>query len=315
MVEQRLKKLTPDEKIGQLIVPSFESNFLSTDSDTFETKLCASITSVVFTYSSVQPAPSVLLNPNYGTVILGRPFSAAFDQSAAGHVVSAAVEHRRLRDRCRFPHFGATSFPRQMATGAIPGRTARLAREGKRITALESRALACGNSRRSPMNSNAQPVINPVMVRTLSDRGARRRVNLRARRADDRHGQHFPGRRHRRRQPSGLPIVTLTGRDSTASSSCRPSRRSRAPRVMAAHVVLPALTQPRRRRHVRQADSTTCCGRKWVSRLVYTDSMSMDAVAKMVPPDEGAVRAMLAVPIRCCTRRIRSPRSTASRRR
>ena len=28
--------------------------------------------------------------------------------------------------------------------------------------------------------------------------------------------------------------------------------------------------------------------------LVYTDSMSMDAVAKMVPPDEGAVRAVLA---------------------
>jgi len=35
-VEQTLKKLTPDEKIGQLIVPSFESNFLSTDSDTFD---------------------------------------------------------------------------------------------------------------------------------------------------------------------------------------------------------------------------------------------------------------------------------------
>ena len=35
-VEQTRKALTPDEKIGQLIVPSYESNFLSTDSDTFE---------------------------------------------------------------------------------------------------------------------------------------------------------------------------------------------------------------------------------------------------------------------------------------
>src|SRR6185295_5828708 len=35
-VEQTMKRLSPDEKVGQLIVPSFESNFLSTDSDTFE---------------------------------------------------------------------------------------------------------------------------------------------------------------------------------------------------------------------------------------------------------------------------------------
>jgi len=49
--------------------------------------------------------------------------------------------------------------------------------------------------------------------------------------------------------------------------------------------------------------------------LVYTDSMSMDAVAKMVEPGEGAVRALLAGADQCCTRRIRSPPSTASRRR
>src|SRR5437879_2259071 len=36
-VAQTLKKLTLDERIGQLIVPSFKSNFLSTDSETFDT--------------------------------------------------------------------------------------------------------------------------------------------------------------------------------------------------------------------------------------------------------------------------------------
>ena len=35
-VADTLKKLTLDEKVGQLIVPSFESNFLSTDSDTYD---------------------------------------------------------------------------------------------------------------------------------------------------------------------------------------------------------------------------------------------------------------------------------------
>ena len=36
-VEQTVKKLTADEKVGQLIVPTFESNFISTDSETFDT--------------------------------------------------------------------------------------------------------------------------------------------------------------------------------------------------------------------------------------------------------------------------------------
>ena len=35
-VEQTMKTLTTDEKIGQLIVPVFWSNYLSTDSDTFD---------------------------------------------------------------------------------------------------------------------------------------------------------------------------------------------------------------------------------------------------------------------------------------
>ena len=65
-VEQTLKKLTPDEKIGQLIVPSFESNFLSTDSDTFDmlTRLVREYHVGGFhVFGASQPAPSVLLNP------------------------------------------------------------------------------------------------------------------------------------------------------------------------------------------------------------------------------------------------------------
>ena len=80
-VEQTLKTLTPDEKIGQLIVPSFESNFLSTDSDTFETlsRLVREYhVGGLHVFGASQPAPSVLLNSGYGTVTLGQPFSAAF---------------------------------------------------------------------------------------------------------------------------------------------------------------------------------------------------------------------------------------------
>jgi hypothetical protein len=80
-VEQTLKKLSADEKIGQLIVPTFESSFLSTDSDTFDalTRLVRHYHVGGFhVFGATVPAPSVLLNPGYGTVILGQPFSAAF---------------------------------------------------------------------------------------------------------------------------------------------------------------------------------------------------------------------------------------------
>src|SRR5258708_26882524 len=77
-VEQTLKKLTVDEKIGQLIVPSFESNFLSTDSETFD-----ALTRLVRDYHvggfhlfcAPMPAPPWLLKPGYEQAILRPPFS------------------------------------------------------------------------------------------------------------------------------------------------------------------------------------------------------------------------------------------------
>ena len=66
-VGETMKKLTRDEKIGQLIVPSFESNFLSTDSDTFEalTRLVRDYHVGGFhVFGASIPAPSVLLNPS-----------------------------------------------------------------------------------------------------------------------------------------------------------------------------------------------------------------------------------------------------------
>src|SRR4051794_9763412 len=71
-VEQTLKKLTPDEKIGQLIVPSFESNFLSTDSDTFDQLarlLPEHHLGGFHVFGPTQPAPSGLLNAGHGTVM------------------------------------------------------------------------------------------------------------------------------------------------------------------------------------------------------------------------------------------------------
>ena len=128
-VEQTLKKLTADEKIGQLIVPSFESNFLSTDSDTFDT-----LTRLVRDYhvggfhvfGASMPAPSVLLNPGYGTVILGQPFSAAFLINRLQAMSTVPLLNTAdFETGVGFRIFGATQFPRQMAMGAIRRRRRR----------------------------------------------------------------------------------------------------------------------------------------------------------------------------------------------
>ncbi len=122
-VEQTKKKLTLDEKIGQLIVPSFESNFLSTDSDTFDalTRLVREFHVGGFhVFGASQPAPSVLLNSGYGTVILGQPLSAAFLINRLQALSSVPLLNTAdFETGVGFRLFGATAFPRQMAMGAI----------------------------------------------------------------------------------------------------------------------------------------------------------------------------------------------------
>ena len=79
-VDATLKKMTLDEKVGQLLVPSFESTFLPTDSDGFEAlaKLVHEAHVGGFhVFGGSEPAPQVLLNPTYGTVTLGQPLAAA----------------------------------------------------------------------------------------------------------------------------------------------------------------------------------------------------------------------------------------------
>ena len=66
------------------------------------------------------PAPSVLLNPGYGTVILGQPFSAAFLINRLQALSAVPLLNTAdFETGVGFRIFGATQFPRQMAMGAI----------------------------------------------------------------------------------------------------------------------------------------------------------------------------------------------------
>src|SRR5436190_19592551 len=79
-VAATLKKMTLDDKVGQLLVSSFESDYLSTDSREFETLAAAVHDHHVggfHVFGGSEAAPEVLLGAHYGSTTLGQPLAAA----------------------------------------------------------------------------------------------------------------------------------------------------------------------------------------------------------------------------------------------
>jgi len=309
-VEQTLKRLTLDEKIGQLIIPSFESSFLSTDSDTFDAlaRLVRDYHVGGFhVFGASVPAPSVLLNPGYGSVILGQPFSAAFLINRLQTLSSVPLLNTAdFETGVGFRIFGATTFPRQMAMGAVSGGDGeRLVREEARITAEESRAIGVrvNFAPIADVNNNARnPVIN---TRSYGEDPAHVAALVAAYVAGARDAgmiatiKHFPGHGDTDIDSHiGLPVITFD-RARLDRVELVPFRRgvdAGAQAVMAAHIELPALdpspSTPATFSHPILEDLLR--GNLGFAGVTYTDSMSMDAITALLPPDEAAVRAFLA---------------------
>jgi beta-N-acetylhexosaminidase len=309
-VEETFRRLTPDEKIGQLIVPSFDSNFLSTDSDAFDR--LARLTrdyhvGGFLVFGAKIPAPPVLLDASYGTVILGQPLEAAslFNRLQALARIPL-LNTADFETGAGFRITGATSFPRQMGMGAIsPGDDRRLVREQARITALESRALGV-HVNLAPIadvnNNPRNPVIN---TRSYGEDPVRVAALVEAYLAGAREGgmiatlKHFPGHGDTDVDSHlGLPVVSFD-RSRLQSLELVPFRSgidAGAAAVMAAHIELPALDP---------APGTPATFSRTIlgdllrrdlgfSGLIYTDSMSMEPITRMATPGEAAVRAVLA---------------------
>lgn len=311
-VERTLRSLTPGEKVGQLIVPSIESTYLSSDTDAFDqlAKLTREYHVGGFhVFGGTEPAPQVLLNPGYGSVILGQPLAAA---SLVNRLQSiAAVPLLNTADfeaGVGFRIAGATVFPRQMALGAASaasGDDGRLVRESARITGIESRAIGIhvNFAPLADVNNNARnPVINtrsygedPVRVGALVAayiEGAHQGGMMAT-------IKHFPGHGDTDVDSHlGLPAIAVD-RARLEAVELPPFRAGiahGADAVMAAHIVLPALDPSPESPATFSGPMLTGLLRAELGfqGLVYTDSMSMDAVAKMVAPGEAAVRAFLA---------------------
>ena len=309
-VEQTKRQLTLDEKIGQLIVASFHSSFVSTDSELFDrlSRLVRDYHVGGFhVFGASQPAPAVLLNAAYGTVLLGQPLAAAslLDRLQAMSKVPL-LNTSDFETGVGFRIAGATSFPRQMAMGAIAGADGeRLVREEARITAIESRALGVqvNFAPIADVNNNPRnPVIN---TRSFGEDPAHVSALVAAYLEGAKAGgmiatiKHFPGHGDTDVDSHlGLPVIAFD-RDRLNRVELVPFERgiaAGAPAVMAAHIELPALDPTPETPATFSAPILRDLLRRDLGfqGLIYTDSMSMEAVTRLVDPGEAAVRAVLA---------------------
>ena len=306
-VDETLQRLTLDEKIGQLLLPSFHSVYTSSDSAIYD-----ELTSLIHEYhigglhvfGAREARPDVLLNPNYSRTSLGESLNAAslINRLQAIAAVPLLVT-ADFETGIGFRMAGGTVFPRAMAFGAA--QDTRLAYEAGRITATEARAIGVHVNFAPVVDVNNNPR-NPVInTRSFGEDPARVGEFARAYVEGLKAGgmlatvKHFPG--HGDTDVDShleLPIIRHT-RDRLDRVELRPFRDSiaaGADGVMTAHIELPELEPA-------EATPATFSARI-VGRLlrdeldfdglVFTDSMRMRAISELVPPAQAAARAVAA---------------------
>jgi beta-N-acetylhexosaminidase len=306
-VRSTLEKLSLDEKVGQMIVSSFQSNFISTDSRAFD-ELARAVHEYrvggFHVFGGSEPAPNVLLNPTYGTVTLGQPLEAASVLNRLQAIAPVPLLNTAdFEAGVGFRIMGATAFPRAMAFGAAGDE--RLAYEAGRVTGEEARALGI-HVNFAPVvdvNNNARnPVINTrsfgedpaqvgrlasAYVRGLQSAGVMATL------------KHFPGHGDTDVDSHlGLPVIKhpRARLDAIELPPFRAGIAAGVDAVMTGHIEMPALDPAPGTPTTLSAPIVSGLLRRDLAfdGLIYTDSMGMQGVTNMLPPGPAAVRAIKA---------------------
>ena len=306
-VETTLKKMSIEEKVGQMIVSSFFTNFMSTDSDQFETLVNAVHQQKVggfHVFGGREAVPQVLLNATYGSVILGQPLDVASIVNRLQAISPVPLLNTAdFEAGVGFRIAGATAFPRLMAFGAA--RDERLAQEAGRVTGEETRALGVhvnfapvvdvNNNPRNPVINTRSYGEDPQMVGRLASayirglQGAGVAATL----------KHFPGHGDTDVDSHlGLPIIRHPRErlDQMELVPFRAGVAAGADAVMTAHIEMPALDPTPKTPTTLSAPIVQGLLRKDLGfgGLIYTDSMGMAGVSAIYKTGEAAVRAVLA---------------------
>ena len=304
-VTATLEGMTLDQKVGQLIMPSFRSTYLSSDSDVYDELVSLVHEQHVggfLLFGGRERAPDVLLNAGYSRSVLGQPLAAASITNRLQAIAALPLLNSAdFETGVGFRISGATTFPRAMAFGAAGDD--RLAFEAGRITALEARALGIhvNFAPVADVNNNPRnPVINTrsfgedpatvarlaaAYVRGLTEGGMLATV------------KHFPGHgdtdvdSHR-----GLPLIAHPREwlDRVELPPFRAGIEAGAAAVMTSHIELPGLEpDPARPATLSQRIVTDLLRVELgFDGLIYTDSMRMRGVTDLVSVSEAAVGAV-----------------------
>jgi beta-N-acetylhexosaminidase len=306
-VAATLKKMTLDDKVGQLIVSSFASEYLSTDSDEYDALVKAIHDQRIggfHVFGGTEAAPDVIFGANYGTVTLGQPLAAA---SLLNRLQAIApyplLNSADFETGAGFRLEGATAFPRNMAFGAAGDE--RLAHEAGRITAVESRAIGVqvnfapvvdvNNNPRNPVINTRSYGEDPALVGKLASayvRGLQAGGMIATL-------KHFPGHGDTDVDSHiGLPIIKdpRASLDETELPPFRAGIAAGAGAVMTAHIEMPALDPAPNTPTTLSAPIVSGLLRREMGfgGLIYTDSMGMAGVTALYKPGEAAVRAIKA---------------------
>jgi beta-N-acetylhexosaminidase len=306
-VQTTLRRMTIEEKVGQMLVSSFQSSFLSTDSKAFE-DLARAVRDYhvggFHVFGASELAPNVLLNAGYGTVTLGQPLEAASILNRLQAISPVPLLNSAdFETGAGFRLAGATNFPRMMAFGAA--RDEQLAFAAGRVAAEESRAIGVhvnfapvvdvNNNPRNPVINTRSFGEDPELVGRLASAfvGGLAAGGMLATL------KHFPGHGDTDTDSHlGLPIIKQP-RDRLERLELPPFRAAiaaGAAAVMTGHIELPALDPSPNTPTTLSEPIVTGLLRKELGfeGLVYTDSMGMAGVTALYDPGEAAVRAVKA---------------------
>ncbi len=309
-VQTTLKKMTLDEKIGQMLVPSLNAVYLSTDSEEYE-RLRHLVRDLkiggIHVFGGGEASPGVLLNPIWSGTNISRK----------GDPYGAAVLLNRLQSESAVPLLatadfeggagyiieGATRLPRAMAIGAT--RDVQLATSAGELSAIEGRSLGVHVDFYPvvDVNNNARnPIIN---IRSFGEDVALVSEMARAYIAGIHAGgmlataKHFPGHGDTTVDTHlGLAVIEHPRErlDRIELPPFKAAIDSGVDAVMSSHIVLPALDpRPGIPATLSRPILTGLLRDEMAFKgLVFTDSMQMNAITKAFPPDKAAAMAVQA---------------------
>jgi beta-N-acetylhexosaminidase len=310
-VKKTLRRMTVEEKAGQLVVPGLNGVYTPGDSDAFDKLLRLAREGRVggfHVFGGAEALPPVLLNPVYGT---------SGSRVTKANPLAVAVLLNRLQKASALPLLftadfeggagyivdGATRLPRAMTLGAArdPG----LAERAGRLAAGEGRALGVHVDFYPvvDVNNNARnPVINlrsfsedPALVSEMAVaymRGIQQGGMLST-------AKHFPGHGDTATDTHLALAVIEHPRERLDKVELPPFRATIAAgidAVMSSHIRLPALDPTEGIPATLSRPVLTGLLRKELGfdGVVFTDSMSMHAISRRYPPEEAAAMAVSA---------------------